>query len=73
MSHTVRYFEKGLCRRALTANGLRWDMIIYIKNIHGNADNPADDIPEGWSLTQWINLEIQLNFPGKTSPYHPAA
>ena len=49
------------------ADGLRWDMIIYIKNIHGNADDPANDIPEGWSLMQWINVEIQQKYPGKIS------
>lgn len=49
------------------ADGLRWDMIAYIKSIDGNADNPANDIPEGWSLMQWINVEIQQLFPGKIS------
>ena len=48
-------------------DGLRWDMIIYIKSIEGNTDNPANDIPEGWSLMQWINVEIQQLFPGKIS------
>lgn len=48
-------------------DGLRWDMIAYIKSIDGNADNPANDIPEGWSLMQWINVEIQQLFPGKIS------
>ncbi|NTV12322.1 MAG: 1,4-alpha-glucan branching protein [Desulfobulbaceae bacterium] len=49
------------------ADGLRWDMIIYIKNIAGNADDPAEDIPEGWNLMQWINVEIRQRFPGKIS------
>ncbi len=49
------------------ADGLRWDMIIYIKSIDGNAGNPANDIPEGWSLMQWINTEIRQLFPGKIS------
>jgi len=48
-------------------DGLRWDMIVYIKSIDGNTDNPANDIPEGWSLMQWINVEIQQLFPGKFS------
>jgi 1,4-alpha-glucan branching enzyme len=43
------------------------NMIIYIKNIQGNDDNSADDIPEGWSLMQWINVEIQQKYPGKIS------
>jgi 1,4-alpha-glucan branching enzyme len=48
-------------------DGLRWDMIAYIKSINGNEGNPADDLPEGWSLMQWINVEIQQHFPGKIS------
>ncbi len=49
------------------ADGLRWDMIVYIKSIDGNAGNPANDIPDGWNLLQWINVEIQQRFPGKIS------
>lgn len=49
------------------ADGLRWDAITYIKNIEGNDSNPANDIPEGWSLMQWINEEIQRRCPGKIS------
>jgi 1,4-alpha-glucan branching enzyme len=48
-------------------DGLRWDMIIYIKSVDGNDGNPANDIPEGWSLMQWINTEIRQRFPGKIS------
>ncbi|MFO7985359.1 MAG: alpha-amylase family glycosyl hydrolase [Desulfatiglandaceae bacterium] len=48
-------------------DGLRWDMIIYIKSIDGNEEDPANDLPEGWSLMQWINVEIQQLFPGKIS------
>ena len=47
------------------ADGLRWDMIVFIKTIDGNIENPANDIPEGWSLMQWINVEIQQQYPGK--------
>jgi 1,4-alpha-glucan branching enzyme len=49
------------------ADGLRWDMIAYIKSIDGSDDNPDNNIPEGWSLMQWINGEIQRLFPGKIS------
>jgi 1,4-alpha-glucan branching enzyme len=42
-------------------------MIVYIKSIDVNDGNPANDIPEGWSLLQWINVEIQHRFPGKIS------
>ena len=48
-------------------DGLRWDMIIYIASIDGNEGNPDNAIPEGWSLMQWINEEIQKMFPGKIS------
>ena len=48
-------------------DGLRWDSIVFIKSIDGNEGNPADDIPDGWSLMQWINVEIQRLFPGKIS------
>ena len=48
-------------------DGLRWDMIIYIASIDGNQENQANAIPEGWSLMQWINVEIQQLFPGKIS------
>lgn len=48
-------------------DGLRWDMIIYIASIDGNEENQANAIPEGWSLMQWINGEIQQLFPGKIS------
>jgi 1,4-alpha-glucan branching enzyme len=48
-------------------DGLRWDMIIYIKSIDGNEGNPANDLPDGLSLMQWINVEIKQLFPGKIS------
>lgn len=40
-------------------DGLRWDMTAYIRNIFGKDNDPANDIPEGWSLMQWINAEIK--------------
>ncbi|OGS43487.1 MAG: 1,4-alpha-glucan branching protein [Elusimicrobia bacterium RIFOXYD2_FULL_34_15] len=51
------------------ADGLRWDSIPYIRNIEGSDAFPSDenDIPEGWSLMQWINKEIQQRFPNKIS------
>ena len=49
------------------ADGLRWDMIAYIKSIDGSDDNPENDIPEGWTLMQWVNAEMQHLFPGKIS------
>jgi 1,4-alpha-glucan branching enzyme len=49
------------------ADGLRWDMIAYIKSVDGSDSDPANDIPEGWTLMQWINTEIEQRFPGKIS------
>lgn len=49
------------------ADGLRWDAIPYIRNIVGNEDDPPNDLPDGWSLMQWINEEIARLFPGKIS------
>jgi 1,4-alpha-glucan branching enzyme len=46
------------------ADGLRWDAIPYIRNIEGRDEDPADDIPDGWSLMQWINDEVRQGFPG---------
>ena len=49
------------------ADGLRWDAIPYIRNIDGRDADPPDDIPDGWGLMQWINVEIKQHFPGKIS------
>lgn len=46
-------------------DGLRWDSTVNIRNRNGNDNDPANDIPEGWTLMQWINREIQEHFPGK--------
>jgi len=43
-------------------DGLRLDMTLYMRNVHGNGD-PGADIPDGWSLAQWINEEVQQKFP----------
>ncbi len=62
-----------LCDNALMwfeeyhADGLRWDAVPYIRNIEGRDADTNDDIPEGWSLMQWINEEIRQRFPGKIS------
>lgn len=48
-------------------DGLRWDMTAFIRNIHGNDNDPEHDIPEGWSLMQRINDEMKSRFPKKIS------
>jgi 1,4-alpha-glucan branching enzyme len=48
-------------------DGLRWDMTAFIRNVHGNNNDPEHDIPEGWNLMQWINDEIKARYPDKIS------
>ncbi len=44
------------------ADGLRYDMTLYMRSINGDEN---ERIEEGYSLTQWINKEIEHRFPGK--------
>lgn len=44
-------------------DGLRWDATAFIRNVKGQDNDPAHDIPEGWSLMQWINEEIFALYP----------
>lgn len=41
-------------------DGLRFDMTLYMRTIDGKVD-----IPDGWSLAQWINRDIHFKFPHK--------
>lgn len=43
-------------------DGLRYDMTLYIRSINGDEGRA---IPEGWSLTQWINRELRARYPRK--------
>ena len=43
-------------------DGLRYDCTQFIRSVDGSRDN---DIPEGWSLLQWINSQITEQFPGR--------
>jgi 1,4-alpha-glucan branching enzyme len=45
-------------------DGLRFDSVVNIRNRDGNSD-PFGDLPEGWSLLQWINDEIRTSQPWK--------
>jgi 1,4-alpha-glucan branching enzyme len=42
-------------------DGLRFDGTKYIRK----QDQNGPDIPEGWSLLQWVNNETDAQFPGK--------
>ncbi len=44
-------------------DGLRWDMVLYIRSRTGNPGDPSDDLKEGWGLMQWINDEIHAAHP----------
>ncbi len=39
-------------------DGLRWDATAYIRNAHGHDNDPGSDLPDGWTLMQWINEEM---------------
>jgi 1,4-alpha-glucan branching enzyme len=45
-------------------DGLRTDAIAYVRNVNGDT-KPEEDIPDGWSLMQWINKEVQQRYPWK--------
>ncbi len=39
-------------------DGLRWDATAHIRNHKGQNNDPAHDLPDGWSFMQWVNAEI---------------
>jgi 1,4-alpha-glucan branching enzyme len=43
-------------------DGLRFDMTLFMRNVKGNGD-PGGDLPDGWSLVQWINRDVRQRFP----------
>ncbi len=46
-------------------DGLRFDVTSCIRNVKGNNDDAWNDLPDGWSLMQWINNEINASQPWK--------
>jgi 1,4-alpha-glucan branching enzyme len=46
-------------------DGLRWDATGWVRNVYGNNNDPANDIPDGWGLMQWINNEVHRHQPWK--------
>ena len=62
-----------LCDNALRwlenryADGLRWDSVGSIRNVNDQDNDPANDLPDGWSLCQWINDQIRARQPWKIS------
>ena len=43
-------------------DGLRFDCTQFIRTVDGRAEQ---EIPEGWSLLQWINSEVARRFSGR--------
>jgi 1,4-alpha-glucan branching enzyme len=43
-------------------DGLRYDCTQFIRSVDGSTDH---DLPEGWSLLQWINDRITREYPGR--------
>jgi len=43
-------------------DGLRYDMTLFIRSVDGSDEK---EIPEGWSLAQWINRDIREHYPDK--------
>ncbi len=46
-------------------DGLRWDATAFIRNVNGHDNDPAGDIPDGWSFMQWINEEVHEFAPNR--------
>jgi 1,4-alpha-glucan branching enzyme len=44
-------------------DGLRLDSTLFIRNTRGDNNNIETDIPDGWSMLQWINEEVRRHFP----------
>jgi len=45
-------------------DGLRWDMTLYIRTIDGDPSDPDQELPDGWSLMQWANEDVNERMPG---------
>ena len=43
-------------------DGIRFDCTQFIRTVDGSSDH---DLPEGWSLLQWINSQVSQKFPGR--------
>lgn len=46
-------------------DGLRWDATNFIRNVYGHDGDPGANVPDGWSLMQWINQEVKDKYPHK--------
>ena len=57
--NVLRWVEQRQC------DGLRFDATNWVRNIWGRNDDPGSDIPDGWSLLQWMNNEVRSRQPWK--------
>ncbi|MCL5995820.1 MAG: alpha-amylase family glycosyl hydrolase [Chloroflexi bacterium] len=46
-------------------DGLRFDSVVNIRNRNGRNNDVAGDLPDGWSLLQWVQNEIRASQPWK--------
>ncbi len=62
----VRQYLRDSCLLWLEefhVDGLRVDATLFIRNTRGENNKRESDIPEGWTLMQWINDEAKHFFP----------
>jgi 1,4-alpha-glucan branching enzyme len=62
----VRQYLRDSCLLWLEefhCDGLRMDATLFIRNTRGEANKPESDLPDGWTLMQWINEEVERFFP----------
>lgn len=57
--NVLRWLEQRNC------DGLRFDATGWIRNVWGHNNDPGADIPDGWSLLQWMNGEVRSRQPWK--------
>ena len=43
-------------------DGIRFDCTQFIRTVQGTG---SQDLPDGWSLLQWINSQIEQKYPGR--------
>jgi 1,4-alpha-glucan branching enzyme len=60
LDHVMMWLEE------FRMDGLRMDATVYMRTVRGPGD-PGSDLPDGWSLAQWINGTIRERFPRKIS------
>jgi len=57
--NALRWLEQRYC------DGLRLDATGWIRNVRGSNTDHGADLPDGWSLMQWINTEVKTRQPWK--------